>query len=205
MTTSHVIFLDIDGPMIPTRAYYLPGQTAIVSLFDPCASSMLSNLLEQRDDIRIVISSTHGQHGKQHIIDLFELNELDPNKLHTDWITPRKMSSYRSLEIAWWLSDHPEVTNWVAIDDEMLNREIVPNFAKCDTHNGFSWRNLLECKFYLEIFDHNEDKQSLADLIAYFKRKEIAQTFDQLTPHWDILDRASWTVFPRFSNLTGEK
>lgn len=57
-----VIFLDIDGPMISGRAAYLPDQTYIHSVFDPCATAMLLRVIEH-SGARIVISSTHGKRG----------------------------------------------------------------------------------------------------------------------------------------------
>lgn len=185
-----IIFLDIDGPLIPVRAYFLQGQTPVVTLFDPCATSMLNKLLDADTDISIVMSSTHARSGKQHIINLFELNGIDPNRLYPhprDWMTPRKYSSYRSTEIKWWLDSHPEVKDWVAIDDENLNTELVPNFARCDAYEGFLWRNYLECKYYLKVFDDNEDEQSLTSLVTYFKRRETDRAYQKDSP-WGAAD-----------------
>lgn len=176
-TCTKVIFLDIDGPMIPLRAYFLPDQTSPVSVFDPCATSLLLRLIKD-SGAQIVISSTWGLHGYGQCADLLKRNGIDPALMHKDWITPRKMSSYRVNEIQWWLDRHPEVTHYVAIDDEGLTVTMVPNSVLCDAHEGFSWRNYLECCIYLDTFNGPDDpkRQHTADLITYFKRREIWRT-----------------------------
>lgn len=167
---SKVIFLDVDGPMIPVRAYFLPNQTKPASVFDPCAASMLNKLIIE-SGAKIVISSTWGMFGKQRCVELLRDNGIDPSHLHKDWITPRKMSSARFHEIKWWLADHPEVTHYVAIDDENLNMEFVPNAVLCDGQEGFSFRNYLECKLYLDIPSVGPDDYE--SRINYCKRREV--------------------------------
>lgn len=163
--TTRCIFLDIDGPMIPVRAYFLANQTSPVSIFDPCASALLLRLLEE-SSAKIVISSIWGQHGRERCEDLLRKNGIDPSYLHEDWVTPRKMSSARIHEIAWWLNRHPEVTHHVAIDDEDLLSEFVPNAVLCDGAEGFSMRNYHECEVFLGIAEDT-------GRILYEKRREI--------------------------------
>ena len=170
-----VIFLDIDGPMIPVKSYMLPGHTSSAArTFDPCATAMLNRLLDQAG-AQIVISSTHGQRGYDHCVELLRINGVDPAALHEDWITPRKMSSYRIHEINWWLDKHPETTHYVAIDDESLDVEWVANSVQCDGYEGFSFRNYLECCVYLEcVEDAKLDEHRR--MIQYLKRREIWRT-----------------------------
>lgn len=161
---SKILFLDIDGPMIPVRAYFLPNQTPLVSVFDPCATSMLLRLLED-SGAKIVISSTWGHKGKERCEALLRDNGIDPSYLHDDWVTPRKMSSARFHEIGWWLMKHPEVTHYVAIDDEDLPVDWIPNAVLCDAAEGFSYRNYKECKVMLGIVEDAD--------IVYMKRREL--------------------------------
>lgn len=62
----NVIFLDVDGPMIPVKAFYLPNQTKPARMFDPCAVGMLNDLLKHTQ-ARIVMSSIHRLHGLEYI------------------------------------------------------------------------------------------------------------------------------------------
>lgn len=196
--TKHaVIFLDIDGPMIPVRASFLPNQSSVLSTFDPCAAALLNRLIKE-SGAKIVISSVWGQHGYQQCHDLLEKNGISPSHMHEDWITPRKMSSYRVNEISWWLDAHPETTHYVAIDDESLTVRMVENSVLCDAYEGFSWRNYLECCLYLDTFGDNEmARNSTPDLITYFKRREIWRTKRADEPGQYLTWQYADLLFPR--------
>lgn len=187
---SCIVFLDIDGPMIPVRAFFLPNQTRPASIFDPCATGMLLKLL-QESSAKIVISSTWGQFGKDRCEELLAKNGIDPSYLHEDWVTPRKMSSARYHEIKWWLDKHPEVTHYVAIDDEDLPIDWITNAVKCDGAEGFSLRNFKECEVALGIVGGDE-----VDL-GGMKRREIwrlARRGDPIQHNlWNFADE----LFPR--------
>jgi hypothetical protein len=195
---SKVIFLDFDGPMIPMRAYCLPDQTAPVSRFDPCAVSMLNRLIGF-SGAQIVISSTWGREGYETICEVLGRNGIDPALLHKDWVTPRKMSSSRTMECKWWLNDHPEVTHYVAIDDEQLDYDILPCAVLADAHEGLSWRNYLECCVHLDSYPHvdPDNRTKYLEQIEYYKRREIWRTKRHHEPGqyltWDAAD----LVFPK--------
>jgi hypothetical protein len=181
-----IIFVDIDGPMIPIRAYYLQSQTDIVSLFDPCAVSLLNKLIEA-SQASIVISSTWQIQGYESCKTIFEDNGIIC-EFHRDWCTERKFSSTRTQEISWWLNNHPEITHYVALDDEMLDSKVLPGFVQCDTHEGFSFRNFLESKQLLDVIDDEE-----LDLLHFLKRKELWRTQRSGDPNehltWEFADK----------------
>ena len=55
---SRVLFLDIDGPLIPQRAYTMPGQTKpYVTKFDPCAVGFINNACRKQKR-KIVLHSS---------------------------------------------------------------------------------------------------------------------------------------------------
>lgn len=145
-----IVFLDFDGPMIPVKAYYLPNQTKIATLFDPCAVGMLLRLLELTD-AKIVISSTHRQHGKAHVNKLFTQAGIPLSYLHRDWHTMLDSPYTRSEEIQMWLNDHPSIDPYIAIDDEKLEPTIVS--TKCSAYEGFGMANFIECKLALDAYD----------------------------------------------------
>ena len=164
--SNRVIFLDVDGPMIPVRAFYLPNQTPIYSIFDPCAVAMLNRLIAL-SDAKLVITSTWSSKGLEFVKAMLDKNGVEGD-IHHDWTTPKKLTSSRTNEISWWLSNHSEVTEWVALDDERLDAAILPKFVQCDTYEGFSYRNMLEALKHLGI----ANKQSL-DELNYLLRKEV--------------------------------
>ena len=149
-----IIFLDIDGPMIPARAYFLPKQSFIVTQFDPCATGMLLHLIKLTN-ARIVMSSVHRMQGKDHILKLFEQNGIPSKHLHRDWHTSLDQSLSRTEEIQSWLDDHQDIDYYIAIDDEQLEDTLVA--AKCCAYEGFSMANLLECKLALRAAQNPTD------------------------------------------------
>lgn len=165
--------------MIPMRAYHLQNQPRLVKLFDPCAVGLINRLIEL-SGAKIVVSSTWRQDGYDKCAKLFKDNNIDPVHFHEDWCTPpRRMSDSRTTEILQWLNNHPEVTTYVAIDDEELDSYALPYCIKCDTYEGFSWRNYIECKMYLQCVHEGEDLQEqlkkYESEIAYFKSKEVSR------------------------------
>lgn len=193
-----IIFLDIDGPMIPMRAFCLPDQTQPFSVFDPCAVAMLNKLLAI-SDAKIVISSTWGVLGRDQCVEVLQKNGINPKKLHKSWITPRKFSSSRCHEIKWWLDDHPNVVDYVAIDDEDLHVDFVPKAVKCDAYEGFSWRNYLECCVHLDAYERPdiESQSKYVEYIEYMKRQEIWRTKRHNEPGQYLTWEAADLVFPK--------
>ncbi|PPD51455.1 MAG: hypothetical protein CTY12_07830 [Methylotenera sp.] len=147
--STKVIFLDFDGPMIPNRAFFLPNQTPIYSIFDPCAVGMLNRLIAL-SDAKLVISSTWSSKGIDVCKEVLDKNGVEGD-IHPDWTTPKRLTSSRTMEIGWWLADHSNVVDWVALDDERLDAGLLPKFVQCDTHEGFSYRNYLEALKHLNI------------------------------------------------------
>jgi hypothetical protein len=160
-----VVMLDIDGPMIPLKAYKLINQTKLVSVFDPCAAAMLRDLLKL-SNARIVFSSTWRSHGLDDCLNLLEYNHIDSDLVHFDWCTTEP--STRTHEIRLWLDNHPEITHYVALDDEQLDSTILPGFVQCDMDEGMSYRNYLEAKVLLDIATAED-----VNKIYWLKRKEI--------------------------------
>lgn len=196
-----VCFVDVDGPLIPTRAYFLPNQTTVVSIFDPCAVSLLLKIVEQ-SSAQLVVSSTWRSKGYDRCMELFEKNGISRNLFHTDWSTPRKMTSSRTQEICWWLAAHPEITHYVAIDDEHLDYDLLPNTVQCDEYEGFSWRNYMECCVFLESYGDFDTLETIQTQIEYNKRREIWRTKRKGEPGAYLTWQAADLVFPRSNNQT---
>ena len=169
---SKVIFIDVDGPMIPVKAYWLPKQTKpIVSVFDPVATSLVNALIAQ-SGAKIVMSATCRHKGLDFVRDLLLKNGIDPIHLHEDWSTPCKMSSYRIHEICWWCDKHPEVTHYVAIDDEYLDPEWVQCAVRCCTYEGFSFLNYLQAEIFLDCHKDDAHKKDHLGLIDFLTNKK---------------------------------
>lgn len=154
-TKKRVLFLDIDGPMIPYRAKYLPTQTAVMTKFDPIAVAMINNLCEEFKDLKIVLHTSwvyiNGgeetlNHCVQQGINLEYFYEPEPyvkDDIH-----------WRYNRIAEWLKRHPEITGYVVVDDTPYEadfageyehpQELNSRIVLIDYNDGITMRKLEE-------------------------------------------------------------
>jgi len=127
-----IIFLDIDGVLIAyPEGDHTPPQ------FTPRCVDAFRSILQAVPGVRVVLSSTWRL--PRHV-----------NRLHEQWLahgfplslawdgTPdtredREVSPLyrRGLEIQSWLESHPEITRWVALDDERLAIEPIIGNERC--------------------------------------------------------------------------
>jgi hypothetical protein len=143
---TNILFLDLDGPAFPevvmrydpaNRKPY-PGKMDFGDLTYWKMCERFKNLWAHMFsvyDFEVVISSTWRKHypKPEYFNDLFAANGL-PINLHKDWCTPQvgqtRYSDFqpygnsygseckRASEIFYWLQNHPEVKNFVIIDDD---------------------------------------------------------------------------------------
>ena len=126
-----IIFLDIDGVLNSSQsaAYwyrlYKRGLNPIPGAFMrvcPIAYSNLLTILEKCPDVRIVLSSTWRIHEdyKEKLRDA----DVDPDVLGKIIDrTPIHLSSGRGNEINQWLENHPEVDDFIIIDDDSFDMQ----------------------------------------------------------------------------------
>lgn len=148
-----IIFLDIDGPMIPYRCMFLPGQTVPVSVFDPVAVSLLNNLCEV-DGWRIVLHSSWikifgGQYTRDHCVS----QGINPDYFHAQAWCDEKIH-WRYSRIAKWLAEHPDVTTYAILDDDEY--EVDEKYA----HPADMADHLIKINYYtgMMFMDYNEVK-----------------------------------------------
>ena len=99
-----VVFLDIDGVLTSCRIGFFN--------FDIYAINFLTWFFD-KVGFKIVISSTwRNSHGKEFWETIF------PNMIHDDWRTKRYGGEMRGFEVREWLKRHPEVTDYLIIDDD---------------------------------------------------------------------------------------
>lgn len=143
-----VIFLDIDGVMIPTYQC-LVSRSAFFDRIFPQSTILVLNELCSRVDAKVVINSSHNNQFpdkdvpeiKQALINHGFKQEYFHEDPHT-----RYPSVKRDVAITEWLNNHPEVSEWVAIDD---SRCAPPeHMVLCDPDYGLT---LKECNMVLDI------------------------------------------------------
>lgn len=131
-----VLFLDFDGPMIPMRAWPIQGDRGY-DTFDPVAAATVKRVLDSAG-AKIVVSSSWRISGYDVVVDVMERAGLDRSYLHDDWKTECIASGptlLRKKEIALWLSKHPEVQDYVILDDEDVG---LPNQVKVTFEDGLT-------------------------------------------------------------------
>ncbi|MBA9078308.1 HAD domain-containing protein [Rufibacter quisquiliarum] len=162
-----VVFLDIDG-VLNTEVYmrhlfYIHENVGVKEYkaikashlyrdefghwFDPMAVDMLKWVIEATG-AKIVISSTWRMSGTEVMKELWKKREL-PGEIIG--ITPNHRrrtgsSLQRGKEIQEWLDLHPEVTDYVIIDDDA---DMEPNqkdsFVQTDYQYGLTYQKAFEC------------------------------------------------------------
>lgn len=155
-----VIFLDFDGVLnsLQSRVFWenLKDQAAfeeqmktssggileqIAMEFCPIALSNLDELIRRTPNLKIVISSSWRASRS-----VEELKELFVSKLIQGAIIDKteSFSNIRGEEIQKWLNEHPEVTNYVILDDDQSMTDAQKeNFIKTSPLHGFQYGDLL--------------------------------------------------------------
>lgn len=120
---SKVIFLDIDGPMIPYRCRFLTNQTSVMTLFDPVAVSLLNGLCEELD-CKIVLHTSWLQiMGSDYTLKHCIAQGLKAEHFHQDACCKEDFN-WRYTRVAEWLNRHPEVVDYAIVDDDGYNDDL---------------------------------------------------------------------------------
>ena len=136
--SNKVLFMDIDGVVCNNNV----GRED----WDPVAVIMLKRAILETG-VKVVISSTW--RTVAHDLMMQRLRDFGmENLLHEDYITPDFRDSFgrycRSDEIDQWLKDHPEVEEFVIVDDDLsrfdkrhFDRLVKTNFGKGFQHKDY--------------------------------------------------------------------
>ena len=132
-----VCFLDFDGVFTLTHTCYLLG-----GYVDHTAVQILNKFLVD-NEFKIVISSTWRKGSSAlELSSYLNLSGFNSGLLFYDDFKTKSLSGFRGEEIAEWLSRHPEVQNYIIVDDDddMLPDQL-GNFIHVDATIGFSFRD----------------------------------------------------------------
>lgn len=122
--TDKVLFLDIDGVLLPRRMYNAPNQTRpLVTVFDPGVVGMV-NTLAKECGYKFVIhsswlrSSVLGSMGITDVKSHMVSQGLKKEYFHEDHSCLYRFSGTRWHAILDWLEEHPEVEDYWILEDE---------------------------------------------------------------------------------------
>ncbi len=133
-----ILFLDIDG-VLNSEEYYRNRSNSgeDFSRFDPSSVSLIKALVEEFS-LKIVISSTWRYGAIDRLMHELKRNKLI-NYLYHDWFTPVIHPAHRGTEIKLWLDLHPEVNDYVIIDDDdNILDEQKKKYVKTCLHKGMN-------------------------------------------------------------------
>lgn len=135
-----IIFQDIDGPLIPLRMYYRGGRPFDYQkgsfMFDPIAVDMINHVC-QEFDARVVFNTAHNENPEHVMKHQGTVNGF--THLHENCTTEFIRSIDNRFEaIKEWLSRHPEVTEWIVVDDMEVHR---PRQVLVDYSTGMTIHN----------------------------------------------------------------
>lgn len=122
-----IIFLDIDGVM-NSETYYKSVNTKHknFSRFNPISINIVTKLVKEFN-AKIVISSLWRFAMKKELSQELKKSNL-VNYLHNDWSTPVIQPGHRGKEIKLWLDSHPDITDFLILDDD---EDILPEHSSC--------------------------------------------------------------------------
>lgn len=115
--TKRVIFLDIDGPIIPYSMFLLDSMCSFHRVIPPITVAVVREVCK-RAEAKVVFNTTHNQPFRDipDIEDAVCAAGLPREYLHDDMKT-RYPGITRSTAVLEWLNRHPEVEDWIAFDD----------------------------------------------------------------------------------------
>ena len=113
-----VIFLDIDGPMIPATMHLVDRMCSFKRMFPETTVAVINELCKRTGAV-IVFNTTHNRPFKDvpDIADALVAHGLKAEHLHPSDANTLYPDIPRDIAIKEWLARHDEAQDWVAIDD----------------------------------------------------------------------------------------
>src|ERR1035437_1351328 len=141
-----VIFLDFDGVLNSVGSFIYNNRLKLLGLtetpthksFCPVSCSNLEYILEECPDVQVVVSSTWRRNKTLEALkEILKVHHIMADRMIGT--TPICASRYRGDEIKEYLDSHPEVTEFVIIDDDSDMKPYMDRLVKTENRNGLTF------------------------------------------------------------------
>lgn len=156
-----IIFLDIDGVLCTSRSHLSKHGKGIMDEWDDVGALAIYRACKFGENVKIVVSSTWRKfclnpYDNSDILGVrlaqFNLTQF----LHTDWRT-KELDSIRGKEIAKWMEDHPEATDYIILDDDS---DFLPyqykKLIRTDFENGMLYSDIKKLVMWTGAYNVQE-------------------------------------------------
>lgn len=158
-----VIFCDFDGVLRSVSSMIYNNRLKLMGLTDtpthealcPIACSNLEYVLETLQDVQVVVSSDwRKSRNLEALKKIFEENDILADRMIGT--TPVAEDLYRGDEIQTYLKDHPEVTEFVIIDNEDGVKPYLDRLVQTNSSNGLTFT---DAEKVIEMFGGKNEKE----------------------------------------------
>lgn len=178
-----IVFLDIDGVLLPRKAWALPanvahmqaleadpkhsvGKAALGTAFDPSAVALVNRLCSTTGARLVVHSNWRRNVGLAETRAKLIAEGIDGSLFHEDWACGFRRTSEKHHEIGWWLDDHrtnpcgdpPEWTQYETEADRIAGEAAQEEWSKRHADYGIRFVILED-----ECLGHFEDRRIATD------------------------------------------
>ena len=148
-----IIFLDIDGPMIPDNMFFVNEHASLQRCISPISVAIINRLCE-KTDAKIVTNSTHNYYdigifgdtgnliGSRDLRTDLIAAGIKEEFIHSDWRTIYSASSHdRKYAIDTWLEKNTEENAhaWICFDDLLFTED--KRLILVNSEHGISYEN----------------------------------------------------------------
>lgn len=206
-----LIFLDLDGVIIPSRAMVLPENLPVIAMnkapasnepprrADPVAIALIDRLCVVTGARVVLMTNWIRRLGAMAARDFLLANGFPAEHFHEDWYTPIRFTSTKPTNISLWFQDHPDHNEnepvWIAIDDEPLfyDEDLCNRHVRPDGEIGIS---LVDYRIALHLLG-KEDR----DFLSIRPEPGLLEAALDLFPSADAAHRWIFTPNDRFRGL----
>ena len=132
-----VLFVDVDGPLIPSGMYLVHSNPSYERVFSPIAIAVLKKMLEV-SGAKLVMNTTHNMDGIKLKEDMIKAGFKEED-FGTPWCTEYPDNRSRQGSIENWIKLQKEDIDWIALDDADFTKE--DNLILIDFDEGLHLRH----------------------------------------------------------------